>query len=230
MILGTGIGMAMPKMECKINLRSGNQDAWRRWTVNRNDVITAHGLDALMDNQLMPTVDVIGERFPNLSSAERQETLVASTKQYLSENTQLYFLMKDSVDISGAYEQLDTDYINKSFVGAAGSRSLRDGLGFLNWVESFFDITKDDAQILLKRQFSAKMKINPTGVSIAVLEKTWLCLSRGSTAWCSRTNTVWSTPPAPPAAPKMTDLGTAPRSPPMLASADCPSMHPDRAL
>jgi len=34
-------------------LRSGNQDAWRRWTVNRNDVITAHGLDALMDNQLM---------------------------------------------------------------------------------------------------------------------------------------------------------------------------------
>ena len=30
-ILGTGIGMAMPKMECKINLRGGNQDAWRRW-------------------------------------------------------------------------------------------------------------------------------------------------------------------------------------------------------
>ena len=141
-ILGTGIGMAMPKMECKINLRGGNQDAWRRWLVNRNDVITAHGLDALMDNQLMPTLEVIGERFPKLSSAERQETLVSATKQYLSENTKLYFLIKDSVDISGAYEQLDTDYINKSFVGAAGSRSLRDGLGFLNWVESFFDITK----------------------------------------------------------------------------------------
>ena len=120
---------------------------WRRWVVNRNDVITAHGLDALMDNQLMPTLEVIGERFPKLSSAERQEMLVSSSKQYLSENTKLYFLVKDSVDISGAYEQLDTDYINKSFVGAAGSRSLRDGLGFLNWVESFFDITKDDAQI-----------------------------------------------------------------------------------
>ena len=46
------------------------------------------------------------------------------------------------VPSESAYEQLDTDYINKSFVGAAGSRSLRDGLGFLNWVESFFDITK----------------------------------------------------------------------------------------
>ena len=66
-ILGTGIGMTMPKMECKISLRSGNQDAWRRWLVNRNDVITAHGLDALMDNQLMPTLEVIGERFPKLS-------------------------------------------------------------------------------------------------------------------------------------------------------------------
>ena len=100
-ILGTGIGMTMPNMECKISLRSGNQDAWRRWTVNRNDVITAYGLDALMDNQLMPTLEVIGERFPKLSSSERQEALVSSSKQYLSENTKLYFLVKDSVDISG---------------------------------------------------------------------------------------------------------------------------------
>ena len=82
-LLGSGIGMTMPKMQCKISLRSGNQDAWRRWLVNRNDVITAHGLDALMDNQLMPTLEVIGERFPKLSSAERQEMLVSSSKQYL---------------------------------------------------------------------------------------------------------------------------------------------------
>ena len=54
------------------------------------------------------------------------------------------------------------------------SRSLRDGLGFLNWVETFFDITKDDAQISLKQKFASKMKINPTDVSIAALEKTWL--------------------------------------------------------
>ena len=40
------------KMECKINLRGGNQDAWRRWLVNRNDVITAHGLDAKAVNRL----------------------------------------------------------------------------------------------------------------------------------------------------------------------------------
>ena len=40
-----------------------------------------------LDNQLMPTLEVIGERFPSLSSAERQQTLVSACKQYLSENT-----------------------------------------------------------------------------------------------------------------------------------------------
>ena len=56
--LGAGIGMTM-QMECKISLRGGNQDAWRPWLVNRNDAITAHGLDALMDNQKMPTLEFI---------------------------------------------------------------------------------------------------------------------------------------------------------------------------
>ena len=102
-MLGTGLGVTMPKMECKISLRSGDQDAWRRWVVNRNDVITAHGLDALMNNQLMPNMTVIEGRFPDLSSAEQQELLTETGKQYLSENTKLYFLideLKDSVVIS----------------------------------------------------------------------------------------------------------------------------------
>ena len=43
--------------------------------------------------------------------------------------------------------QLDREYITKNFVGASGARSLRDGIGFLRWVESFFDISKEQAQI-----------------------------------------------------------------------------------
>ena len=49
--------------------------------------------------------------------------------------------------ISGAYEALDREYITNKFVGQNGARNLRDGLGFLRWVDSFFDVTKDDAQI-----------------------------------------------------------------------------------
>ena len=54
------------------------------------------------------------------------------------------------------YEQLDREYITKNFVGASGARNLRDGIGFLRWVESFFDISKEQAQINIKKDFTVK--------------------------------------------------------------------------
>ena len=50
MARSAGFGGTMPGMTAKIALRGGNQDAFRRWIANRNDVITANGLDQLMDN------------------------------------------------------------------------------------------------------------------------------------------------------------------------------------
>ena len=76
--------------------------------------------------------------------------------------------------ISGPYEQLDREYITKNFVGASGARSLRDGIGFLRWVESFFDISKEQAQINIKKDFVAKMKISPADGSRDTMEKAWL--------------------------------------------------------
>ena len=55
MARSAGFGGTMPGMTAKIALRGGNQDAFRRWIANRNDVITANGLDQLMDNSQMPT-------------------------------------------------------------------------------------------------------------------------------------------------------------------------------
>ena len=73
MARSAGFGGTMPGMTAKIALRGGNQEAFRRWIANRNDVITANGLDQLMDNNQMPTLEAVGERFPKLSSdgAER---------------------------------------------------------------------------------------------------------------------------------------------------------------
>ena len=56
-------------MSVKIALRGGNQEAFRRWIANRNDVITANGLDQLMDNGQMPTLETVKERFPSARSA-----------------------------------------------------------------------------------------------------------------------------------------------------------------
>ena len=142
-----GFGGTMPGMTTKVALRGRNQEAYRRWIANRDDCITAHGLDGLMANAMMPTLDTVKERYPDLSLAKQQETLTRALQQYQDENTALYFLVKESVIISGAYEALDREYITNKFVGQNGARNLRDGLGFLRWVDSFFDVTKDDAQI-----------------------------------------------------------------------------------
>ena len=70
-----GFGGTMPGMTAKIALRGGNQEAFRRWIANRNDVITANGLDQLMDNNQMPTLAAVGERFPDLSSEQKQTAM-----------------------------------------------------------------------------------------------------------------------------------------------------------
>ena len=50
----------------------------------------------------------------------------------------------------------------------------RDGIGFLRWVESFFDISKEQAQINIKKDFTSKMKMSPNDASRDTMEKAWL--------------------------------------------------------
>ena len=98
-------------MTTKVELRGRNQEAYQRWTANRDDSITAHGLDSLLANAKMPTLDTVKERYPDLSLAKQQEMLGRALQQYQDENTALYFLVKESVIISGPYEALDREYI-----------------------------------------------------------------------------------------------------------------------
>ena len=48
-----GFGGTMPGMTAKVVLRGRNQESYRRWVANRDDCITAHGLDNLMANTKM---------------------------------------------------------------------------------------------------------------------------------------------------------------------------------
>ena len=92
-------------MTSKIALRGGNQEAFRRWIANRNDVITANGLDQLMDNNQMPTLEAVGERFPGLSSEQKQAATERALQQYQGENMALYFLIKER-KVLGAEEMM----------------------------------------------------------------------------------------------------------------------------
>ena len=55
----------MPGMTTKIALRGRNQESYRRWIANRDDCTTAQGLDGLMANAMMPTLDTVKERYPD---------------------------------------------------------------------------------------------------------------------------------------------------------------------
>ena len=47
-------------------------------------IITAHGLDSLLANAKMPTLDTVKERYPELSLANQQEMLSRALQQYHS--------------------------------------------------------------------------------------------------------------------------------------------------
>ena len=81
---------------------------------------------------------------------EQQELLARAMQQWQSENTRLYFLVKDSVVISGDWEALDRETIKERFT----SGRLRDGVAFVQWVNSYHDHTTEEGQIALHAELS----------------------------------------------------------------------------
>ena len=108
MLGGTGVGT---KMEASIHLRAKDFAAHERWLANLADVITSNGLDDLWENQQIPTREAVARQFTDKTSDEQQQLLAQAMQQWQSENTRLYFLVKDSVVISGDWEALDRETI-----------------------------------------------------------------------------------------------------------------------
>ena len=106
-------------------------------------VITSNRLDDLWENQQVPTLEAVQRQFSKETSEKQQELFTVAMKQWQTENTQLYFLVKDSIIISGDWETLDRETIKNRFT----SGRLRDGLAFIAWVNSFHDYTSEDGQI-----------------------------------------------------------------------------------
>ena len=98
-------------------------------------------------------------QFAQETSAKQQELYATAMKQWQLENTQLYFLVKDSIIISGDWETLDRETIKTRFT----SGRLRDGLAFIAWVNSFHDHTSEDGQIALNTEFKRVMVVKADG-------------------------------------------------------------------
>ena len=105
-------------MEASLRLRAKDYAAHDRWLVNLQDVITSNRLDDLWENQQVPTLEAVQRQFTKETSEKQQELFTVAMKQWQTENTQLYFLVKDSIIISGDWETLDRETIKNRFTSA----------------------------------------------------------------------------------------------------------------
>ena len=69
---------------------------------------------------------------------------------YQIENTALFYMIAPSVDLRGDWELNDLTTVEESYQEG----DLRDGLGFLTWVESFNDTTTEAGQIKALANFT----------------------------------------------------------------------------
>ena len=152
-------GSGTVSMEASLRLRAKDYAAHDRWLVNLQDVITSNRLDDLWENQQVPTLEAVQRQFSQETSEKQQELYSIAMKQWQTENTQLYFLVKDSIIISGDWETLDRETIKNRFTNGR----LRDGLAFIAWVNSFHDHTSEDGQIALNAEFKRVMVVKPDG-------------------------------------------------------------------
>jgi hypothetical protein len=71
----------------------------------------------------------------------------AAAEQYQQINKELFLILTQLIDLSGAYHEDDKMYIRSTFHRS----SYRDGVGLLQWLETFADTTghKAQAQLIL---------------------------------------------------------------------------------
>ena len=88
--------------------------------------------------------------FPNQSEEQQQALYEDALRVYQIENTALFYMIAPSVDLRGDWELNDLTTVEESYQEG----DLRDGLGFLTWVESFNDTTTEAGQIKALANFT----------------------------------------------------------------------------
>ena len=89
------------------------------------------------------TVEAVQLSFKEQSPEQQLQTFNASLQRYQQENTALFFMIYGSIDMRGDWELNDLTTVEESFQQG----DLRDGLGLLKWVQSFYDLSSDSGQI-----------------------------------------------------------------------------------
>ena len=130
-------------------------------------------LDLLQtSNSPPPTLSDVEAAWPYLDGADLMNTYMIAVGEYQIENTQLYYVVKACVDLSGNHFESDMDHIKQMF--HAADSPVRDGRGFLLWIESHNDCSSISEQNKIHMKLS-NFNLTPSSphatIDTVILEK-----------------------------------------------------------
>ena len=147
---GIGPDGRLVQMSAKIPLRGCEPLGIRRWVANFKDCASKAKLNGLLQSRAVPTREAVVLSFPDQSEEQQQSLYEDALRTYQIENTALFYMIAPSVDLRGDWELNDLNTVEESYQEG----DLRDGLGFLTWVESFNDTTTEAGQIKALANFT----------------------------------------------------------------------------
>ena len=135
----------------KLHIRSAptNENGTLMWKTSlRNEIAEAKLFDIAYGE--LPTFPAVQRAHPKASQAESIAMLDEKLTALRPENTRLFNLIFNRIDLSGAWATTDITTINKKFVSS--TENLSDGRGLLNWVFSRIDDSTPHVQAILQKK------------------------------------------------------------------------------
>ena len=102
------------------------------WTSELSDILAARGRTFVVAEQRPPTLESFQLRLPSFPQEQIQAIHQAAFQQWWIESTDVYHIVRASLDLSGVYEEMELAMIQSNFcIG-----DWRDGAALLNWALS----------------------------------------------------------------------------------------------
>ena len=163
----------------KLVPRKGLTDVW---TDELNDLLASRKLTSVSQEKTPPTLQDTTSLLPGVATHIVEAVYGALIDEWWNESTQLYHIVRGSIDISGVFEKKDLTLIKSSFLKG----DYRDGPGLLRWATSFTNMSSVGEQArLLGKVLNAKLPANANldqlGTHAANLLIDWAAIEGNST-------------------------------------------------
>ena len=130
----------------QVSARTASAMEFAKWRAALANVLIMNNLTQVVEDAKAPTEQAVAGLFSSESQKQIKERFTAALRDYQQENTQLFFLITPSLNLSGPWEQNDIEMIQRDYCEGL----LRDGNGILRWFISMHDIQQPSKQMALR--------------------------------------------------------------------------------